>query len=654
MEKKKTIIILTSLVTVLAVSAVAIVTISSSNKSFLSKTPYEQYLETHPDYNKTEAEWINDLINDNLTKKEYFTVNFDSDGGSSVPSQSVLKGEKVNQPENPTKLGYSFVDWVYKGSPWVFYGFSVTSNITIHASWSINEYSISYNLNGGQLEDEKTNPAKYTVNDEFSFVNPIRNGYSFAGWYKETQKVSKVERGTTGDLKLEAKWTPLKNQLSITSDDENKGTVAIVSGSGYSGESICVAASTTNPYKFKGWYNIENDLVSKDNPYTFEMPDQNYLLIGKFDELRTLSIDFSDSRGSVSGAGEYIIGDEVAVICNVNEGRFKGWFDCDNNLVSEFSEYHFEMPSENYMLKAKIMSDEEVLIDDWELLHGVKPVINEEEKTVTYGMYPNTHIGDSELIANLDACTEVYCGYTLYNNNLYYKSCAKPADLGNDAYGEKVQAEFDDGGLIKSDQEYWYSVTPIEWNILEAKEHTYKLVAKDLVDAHVYNNSATPFGPEPSTIYPNNYKYSSIRDWLNNDFLFKAFGSNDSYLKQVEIDNSPLSTNKKENKYCCENTFDKVTLLSQADFTNVNYGFSQYYFSCDLNRVARTTDFSRASGVWYIDSPLYLFNGYALSRSPNDTNYFGSARVSYGGGINLSSIVTEVGGVRPSITLSLK
>ncbi len=38
----------------------------------------------------------------------YYTVTFDSDGGSRVPSQKVPAGGTVTKPEDPVKEGYAF------------------------------------------------------------------------------------------------------------------------------------------------------------------------------------------------------------------------------------------------------------------------------------------------------------------------------------------------------------------------------------------------------------------------------------------------------------------------------------------------------------------------------------------------------------------
>ena len=64
------------------------------------------------------------------------TVTFDSDGGSSVTEQKVLRGQKATAPTDPTKAGYSFEGW-YNGDTRYDFNTPVTENITLTAKWTV-------------------------------------------------------------------------------------------------------------------------------------------------------------------------------------------------------------------------------------------------------------------------------------------------------------------------------------------------------------------------------------------------------------------------------------------------------------------------------------------------------------------------------------
>jgi M6 family metalloprotease-like protein len=96
---------------------------------------FEIFLTYYPDYQGTEAEWIDDIINGNLILKTFHTVSFDSMGGSPIPNQIIEDGKKVSKPIDPVKDDYSFVDWYYGSERWVFIGYIVTEDMVLTADW---------------------------------------------------------------------------------------------------------------------------------------------------------------------------------------------------------------------------------------------------------------------------------------------------------------------------------------------------------------------------------------------------------------------------------------------------------------------------------------------------------------------------------------
>jgi len=69
---------------------------------------------------------------------EYFTVNFVTNSDDSIPPQSILKGQKVAEPQAPQKDYYIFDGWYteqYFTNKWSFESDTVTENITLYAKW---------------------------------------------------------------------------------------------------------------------------------------------------------------------------------------------------------------------------------------------------------------------------------------------------------------------------------------------------------------------------------------------------------------------------------------------------------------------------------------------------------------------------------------
>lgn len=76
----------------------------------------------------------------------YYTVTFDSNGGSELPSQQVLSGNSAVRPDNPFRTDYNFegcfVSIEEDARQWIFETDRVTSDITLYARWILKEVEI--------------------------------------------------------------------------------------------------------------------------------------------------------------------------------------------------------------------------------------------------------------------------------------------------------------------------------------------------------------------------------------------------------------------------------------------------------------------------------------------------------------------------------
>lgn len=70
-----------------------------------------------------------------VTEVTYFTVTFDSQGGSTVRQIKVQEGALANRPADPVRDGYVFDGWKLGNEKWDFASDKVTADITLSASW---------------------------------------------------------------------------------------------------------------------------------------------------------------------------------------------------------------------------------------------------------------------------------------------------------------------------------------------------------------------------------------------------------------------------------------------------------------------------------------------------------------------------------------
>lgn len=139
-----------------------------------------------------------------------YTVKFDSNGGSNVASQTVVKGNKVTKPADPTRDGYTFIEWQLDNKAYNFNS-TVTKNITLKATWKKIEetkpveevkYTVSFDSNGGSSVASQTIVKGNKVTKP---ADPTRSGYTFAGWTLNGNSYD-FNTPVNGDITLKANW----------------------------------------------------------------------------------------------------------------------------------------------------------------------------------------------------------------------------------------------------------------------------------------------------------------------------------------------------------------------------------------------------------------------------------------------------------------
>ena len=269
---------------------------------------------------------------ENLTVTAQWTVNqytitFDTAGGSAIAPITQDYGTAITAPADPTREGYTFTGWdtaIPATMP--------AHNMTITAQWTVNQYTITYDLDGGTAEG---NPDTYTVEtDAFTLKNPTRPGYTFTGWSGtgltgEDNLTVTIPKGSTGNRSYTAHWS--LNTYSITYD-LNGGT-ASGNPTSYTVESATITLNqpTKTGYTFTGWSGT--DLTGEDN-LTVTIPagstgDRSYTAHWS---LNTYSITYDLDGGTASGNPNFYTVESSTITLNppTRTGyTFIGWSGTD-------------------------------------------------------------------------------------------------------------------------------------------------------------------------------------------------------------------------------------------------------------------------------------------------------------------------------------
>ena len=99
---------------------------------------------------------------------------------------------------------------------------SNTYTLRLYAVWK-NVFTITYELNGGEFldSDQPINKYSYSKTDSYDLVSPVRDGYTFAGWFKDSalrSKVNNIASNSATDLVLYAKWKSNNYKVTFVSD----------------------------------------------------------------------------------------------------------------------------------------------------------------------------------------------------------------------------------------------------------------------------------------------------------------------------------------------------------------------------------------------------------------------------------------------------
>ena len=267
-----------------------------------------------------------DPIEPPVTEVEEFTVTFSTNGGSEVASKKVESGKKVAKPADPTKTGYTFVGWFKDANlttAWNFDNDTVSANTTIYAKWTINEYKVTFNANGGSEVAEATVKHDNLVTKP---ENPTKNGHTFDGWYKEealTTVFDFSKEKITAATTLYAKWTI--NTFTVTFDSQGGSNVAAATVNWDS-----LATAPENPTKagftFGGWY--KEAACTNAFDFTTEKITAATIVYAKW-TANQYTVAFDTQGGSAVASATVVHGNKVtAPAANPTKENqvFVGWF----------------------------------------------------------------------------------------------------------------------------------------------------------------------------------------------------------------------------------------------------------------------------------------------------------------------------------------
>ncbi len=538
---------------------------------------------------------------------------------TAIGKTAVYAGETPTKKSDQSGYTYVFVGWEQSID-------NIRENKTVKAVYEkrVINYNLNYVLNGGSVTEDLV--TRYTVEQTVSLPTPTRMYCTFGGWYT-TEKyvgnpITSISKGNFGDKTLYAKWNAPSYEITY---ELNGGTCNNLQNTYTPIEEVELPKPTKGEMVFGGWYTTPNfdeetkvsvikegTMVGELNLYAKWLYNVNYELNGGV--LAKNVIKTYEERNGMTLPVPTKTGYE-----------FMGWF-VDEALEQQLTEI------------APGTTGDVTLYAKWQLRPEGQVFEENNIKYIYFGHYVQSVVTERSIIDELKKLETPASNTYEYNGEKFIKVKVPSKKIYRfDHYVELKDGKFDD---IIDKETYYFKVEPIKWRVLEEKDGKLFLLSEYILDYESFD------------VTSNNYENSSIRKWLNETFLNDAFNETEqARILTTEVKNTATSTSNSNNKYACNNTQDKVFLLSYEEVINLDYGFKSDYKASDSAKAAVTTDYTRALGIditgayanygqssWMLRSPFTEAKSISIikgikSSSTSPINYiekFASSTIKYG------------------------
>ena len=278
----------------------------------------------------------------------HFTVTFNYNGnGTADNTVTVAEGGKVSEPV-PEREGYEFLGWYTDPGTWSnrfnFNDTAITDNWVLTARWGINTYTVTFDANGGYMTTAG-NPEQLqvkvtygdTVSSDYGAVNnPVRDGYTFAGWFTADNQPWNTSTLVKGDITVYAHWNQGKYTVAFDLNGA-PGTAPAAQTVGHGGTVGKPADPSWEGHEFLGWF-----LKDSDAPWDFSNTVIASATLYAGWRNSSYKVSFEGNGGTFTANGNWTgsYSEDVqsgyrvsAKIANpTRDGyTFAGWFDEDGN-----------------------------------------------------------------------------------------------------------------------------------------------------------------------------------------------------------------------------------------------------------------------------------------------------------------------------------
>ena len=438
------------------------------------------------------------------TQTEFFTVRFDSDNGSAIIEELVEKDHYAVRPNNPTKEGYTFVNWVDSNGVTFNFNTRIIADVDLKAHYdsiSDDNFVVSFEANGG------TSVSAIIVKKDSTIYPPlsVKEGFVLEGWYTNKDLTNPFDSSTkiTSNMTLYAKWKSIDgfNTYKVEFDPDN-GSDRFEATVEKGKKVIKPESPVKDGYIFVNWVRESGDIFNFNT-----IIDQDYRLKANYKEATDVTkyiVKFDTQGGSAIESAIVEAGGKLELpVDPYMEGyKFIGWY----TNVDYTTAFNSETP----------ITSDMTLYARWEKYEGAK-------FTVYFIDYNNN-------ILSVEVSDDVF----VYYQEVAYGEAAK-APMKPERDGYRFDRWDKDFSNVTKDLE----VRPIYVRAYHVDFYDYNrtLLKSEIVD---YGMSATP-PEEPSRVGYRFYGWDRDYDIIISDTVVRAVYEQQYHVVFKNYDGSVLS-----------------------------------------------------------------------------------------------------------------
>ena len=660
-------------------------------------------------YSETDRIWEDTTFYANWENLDEHVVTLNASGGDVATSSVYVEENNSYTLPVPTRAGYRFMGWYtsYGGDEIRLTNSSgnsydywyIEQDTTAYAVWEQYIFNVTFNTNDGELPNGETN-AQIEIDTSYSLPIPVREHYRFTGWYANFEGEAIRLTNETGnstrswyieqDTTVYATWEQYIFNVTFNTNDgelpngETNAQIEI-------NRSYTLPVPVREHYQFMGWYTSYNGeairlTTETGNSTSSWYIEQDTTVYATWEEIvYKVTYELNGGTNAAYNPSEYTIltlgsdgairlssptktGGDISYTSN-SDGTFdvtreaytfEGWYlnsEFTGNAVTEIT-----VDMGNVTLHAK-WSESTTTTTTTEQIY------TRSGSTIYFGEYPQTEVTDGTITTALNGMRGTlptssnsydWTSYGYYisgnvTNFMWYIDLEYSGEKYRGVYftsyrpyeptlsGSTSYSYQDDNGYCTG-MAYWFKYEPIKWRILTESDGKAMILSELILDSQQYDYES---GKE--TYGNNNYAESTIRAWLNDTFYNTAFGAlQQAIIETTEVDNSVYSTGSSSNPYACQNTFDKVFLLSYREANNSSYGMTS------TTRQKQGSDYCKAQGSLTSTYSGNVGNGWWWLRSPHYNFSYSAWRVGANDDLgNGNNVLRAHMGVVPALVISL-